>query len=149
MHPEDVGIRQLLELIQREFGAKAREKQIVLTVCDTDLYAACDLKWTAEALGNIVDNAIKYTPNGGTVKIKVEQYSFFVRIDVIDAGIGMEKEEIPKIFGRFYRSLSVADQPGVGIGLFLTREIIQAQKGYVKVKSEIGKGSTFSMFLPV
>ncbi len=149
VHPEDIGIRQLLELIQREFGAKAREKQIVLTVCDTDLYAACDLKWTAEALGNIVDNAIKYTPNGGTVKIKVEQYSFFVRIDVIDAGIGMEKEEIPKIFGRFYRSLSVADQPGVGIGLFLTREIIQAQKGYVKVKSEIGKGSTFSMFLPV
>ena len=66
-------------------------------------------------------------------RIKAEQYSFFVKIDIIDDGIGIEKEEIPKIFGRFYRSLSVADQPGVGIGLFLAREIIQAQKGYIKV----------------
>ena len=70
-------------------------------------------------------------------------------IDIIDDGIGIEKEEIPKIFGRFYRSLSVADQPGVGIGLFLAREIIQAQKGYIKVTSKRGKGSTFSVFLPI
>ena len=85
----------------------------------------CDAKWTVEALGNIVDNAIKYTSCGENVQIKAEQYSFFVKIDIIDDGIGIEKEEIPKIFGRFYRSLSVADQPGVGIGLFLAREIIQ------------------------
>lgn len=74
---------------------------------------------------------------------------FFVKIDIIDDGIGIEKEEIPKIFGRFYRSLSVADQPGVGIGLFLAREIIQAQKGYIKVTSEREKGSIFSVFLPI
>lgn len=74
---------------------------------------------------------------------------FFVKIDIIDDGIGIEKEEIPKIFGRFYRSLSVADQPGVGIGLFLARKIIQAQKGYIKVTSKRGKGSTFSVFLPI
>ena len=61
----------------------------------------------------IVDNAIKYTACGGNVQIKVEQYSFFVKIDIIDDGIGIEKEEIPKIFGRFYRSLSVADQPAL------------------------------------
>ncbi|WP_282923703.1 sensor histidine kinase [Mediterraneibacter massiliensis] len=149
VHPKAVSTKQLLELIWREFAAKAREKNIGLKICDTDLHVVCDLKWTAEALGNIVDNAIKYTPNNGMVQIKVEQYSFFVRIDVTDNGIGIEKEEIPKIFGRFYRSLSVAEQPGVGIGLFLTREIIQNQKGYVKVKSEIGRGSTFSVFLPV
>mgnify|MGYP004691994521 CR=1 FL=1 len=149
VHSEDVGIRQLLESIQQEFAAKAREKSITLRVCETDLHVICDRKWTLEALGNIVDNAIKYTPCGGTVQIKVEQYSFFGKIDIIDDGIGIEKEEIPKIFGRFYRSLSVADRPGVGIGLFLAREIIQAQKGYVKVISEIGQGSTFSVFLPV
>lgn len=149
VHSEDVGIRQLLESIQQEFAAKAREKNITLRVCETDLHVICDRKWTLEALGNIVDNAIKYTPCGGTVQIKVEQYSFFGKIDIIDDGIGIEKEEIPKIFGRFYRSLSVADRPGVGIGLFLAREIIQAQKGYVKVISEIGHGSTFSVFLPV
>ena len=149
VHSEDVGIRRLLESIQQEFAAKAREKNITLRVCETDLHVICDPKWTLEALGNIVDNAIKYTPCGGTVQIKVEQYSFFGKIDIMDDGIGIEKEEIPKIFGRFYRSLSVADQPGVGIGLFLAREIIQAQKGYVKVTSEPGNGSTFSVFLPV
>ena len=149
VHSEDVGIRRLLESIQQEFAAKAREKNITLRVCETDLHVICDTKWTLEALGNIVDNAIKYTSCGGTVQIKVEQYSFFGKIDIMDDGIGIEKEEIPKIFGRFYRSLSVADQPGVGIGLFLAREIIQAQKGYVKVTSEPGKGSAFSVFLPV
>ena len=149
VHSEDVGIRRLLESIQQEFAAKAREKNITLRVCETDLHVICDRKWTLEALGNIVDNAIKYTPCGGTVQIKVEQYSFFGKIDIMDDGIGIEKEEIPKIFGRFYRSLSVADQPGVGIGLFLAREIIQAQKGYVKVTSEPGNGSAFSVFLPV
>ena len=131
VHSEDTTITQMLESIQQ------------------DLHAMCDAKWTVEALGNIVDNAIKYTACGGNVQIKVEQYSFFVKIDIIDDGIGIEKEEIPKIFGRFYRSLSVADQPGVGIGLFLAREIIQAQKGYIKVTSKRGKGSTFSVFLPI
>ena len=62
-----------------------------MSLCDTDLYVICDLKWTAEALGNIVDNAIKYTLGGGTVQMKVEKYSSFVKVDVIDDGIGIEK----------------------------------------------------------
>ena len=149
VHSEDTTITQMLESIQQQVSVKAREKNITLSLCDTDLHVLCDPKWTVEALGNIVDNAIKYTACGGNVQVKAEQNSFFVKIDIIDDGIGIEKEEIPKIFGRFYRSLSVADQPGVGIGLFLAREIIQAQKGYIKVTSETGQGSTFSVFLPV
>ena len=149
VHPEDTAIAQMFASVQQQFNVKAMEKDISLNLFDTDLHAMCDAKWTVEALGNIVDNAIKYTSCGGNVQIKVEQYSFFVKIDIIDDGIGIEKEEIPKIFGRFYRSLSVADQPGVGIGLFLAREIIQAQKGYIKVTSKRGKGSTFSVFLPI
>lgn len=148
VHPEDTAIAQMFASVQ-QFNVKAMEKDISLNLFDTDLHAMCDAKWTVEALGNIVDNAIKYTSCGGNVQIKAEQYSFFVKIDIIDDGIGIEKEEIPKIFGRFYRSLSVADQPGVGIGLFLAREIIQAQKGYIKVTSKRGKGSTFSVFLPI
>ena len=138
VHSGDTIIAQMFASVQQQFNVKAMEKDISLNLFDTDLHAMCDAKWTVEALGNIVDNAIKYTACGGNVQIKVEQYSFFVKIDIIDDGIGIEKEEIPKIFGRFYRSLSVADQPGVGIGLFLTREIIQAQKGYIKVTSERG-----------
>lgn len=148
VHPIKSSVGQILKTMQQEFAAKAEMKNIVLQVCDAELSVICDAKWTMEALGNIVDNAIKYTPEGGRIRINVEQYSFFVRFDIMDNGMGIEKEEIPKIFGRFYRSLSVSDQPGVGIGLFLAREIIQAQKGYVKVKAEPGKGSVFSVFLP-
>ncbi len=148
VHLEDTTIAQMFASVQ-QFNVKVREKNITLSLCDTDLHVLCDPKWTVEALGNIVDNAIKYTARGGNVQVKAEQNSFFVKIDIIDDGIGIEKEEIPKIFGRFYRSLSVADQPGVGIGLFLAREIIQAQKGYIKVTSEREKGSTFSVFLPI
>ena len=87
---------------------------------------------------------------GGNVQVKAEQNSFFVKIDIIDDGIGIEKEEIPKIFGRFYRSLSVADQPGVGIGLFLAREIIQAQKWICESEHQREERvSTFSVFLPI
>ena len=132
VHSEDTTIAQMFASVQQQFNVKVREKNITLSLCDTDLHVRCDPKWTVEALGNIVDNAIKYTACGGNVQVKAEQNSFFVKIDIIDDGIGIEKEEIPKIFGRFYRSLSVADQPGVGIGLFLAREIIQAQKGYIK-----------------
>ena len=149
VHSEDTTIAQMFASVQQQFNVKVREKNITLSLCDTDLHVRCDPKWTVEALGNIVDNAIKYTACGGNVQVKAEQNSFFVKIDIIDDGIGIEKEEIPKIFGRFYRSLSVADQPGVGIGLFLAREIIQAQKGYIKVTSKRGKGSTFSVFLPI
>lgn len=99
-------------------------------------------------MGNIVDNAIKYTPKGGTVDITVQEYSFFLRIDIKDTGIGIEEEEIPKIFTRFYRSFTVMDQEGVGIGLYLAREIIRVQKGYIKVISKPGEGSVFSVFLP-
>ena len=149
VHSEDTATAQMFASIQQQFNIKAMEKDITLELFDSDLHVMCDAKWTVEALGNIVDNAIKYTACGGNVQIKAERYSFFVKIDITDDGIGIEKEEIPKIFGRFYRSLSVADQPGVGIGLFLAREIIQAQKGYIKVTSKRGKGSTFSVFLPI
>ena len=149
VHPQQGSIGGLLEELRRKYGAAAKEKNIAFTVSPADLQAVFDWKWTAEAIGNIVDNAVKYSPGGGSITMTAEQYSFFVRIDIADEGIGIAAEEIPKIFTRFYRSISVAEQPGVGIGLYLAREIIRAQKGYLKVKSEKGKGSVFSVFLPV
>ena len=76
VHSEDTTITQMFESIQQQFNVKVREKNITLSLCDTDLHVRCDPKWTVEALGNIVDNAIKYTACGGNVQIKVEQYSF-------------------------------------------------------------------------
>ena len=113
-----------------------------------DKTAYIDLKWTIEAISNIVDNAIKYTPNNGTIEIWTVEYEMFLKIDIKDNGIGIREEEISKIFQRFYRSVQVSNEPGGGIGLYLCREIIQAENGYIKVKSEPEKGSTFSVFLP-
>lgn len=148
VYPEKTLVRELLLSIQKHYRREAEQKEIKLVTEDTDALAMFDLKWTVEAVGNIVDNAIKYTPVGGRIGIQVQTYSFFVRIDISDTGIGIAEEEIPKIFSRFYRSFEVADLPGVGIGLYLARFIIQEQKGYIKVTSRKGKGSVFSVFLP-
>ncbi len=114
--------------------------------CDSDICAKYDLKWTSEAMINLVDNAIKY--GSSDIKISVTAYEMFIRIDISDNGIGIAEEEIPKIFTRFYRSQAVLDKEGVGIGLYLAREIITHQGGYIKVKSELDKGAVFSVFLP-
>ena len=81
------------------------------------------------------------------MRIRVIPYALFVRIDISDSGIGIAQSEQAAVFGRFYRSAKVCQTQGLGIGLYLAREIIRAQKGYIKVSSEIGNGSTFSIFL--
>lgn len=147
--PRKSSISELLQGAVSEYRQKAQDRDIELETEETDLTAFFDKKWTGEALGNLIDNALKYTAPGGHVGLSVQKYSFFVRIDVADNGAGIEQEEIPKIFSRFYRSFSSADIPGVGIGLYLAREIIEAQRGYLKVESMKGVGSVFSVFLPV
>ncbi|WP_394923755.1 sensor histidine kinase [uncultured Robinsoniella sp.] len=112
---------------------------------DTALF---DLKWTLEAINNLINNAIKYTKDGDTISLSGMPYELFYRIDVTDHGQGIKDEERNKIFTRFYRSPAVSDQEGIGLGLYLSREIITAQGGYMKVKSQPECGSVFSIFLP-
>ena len=137
----------LLESVVEQYTAKASEKGLSLQMQDTDAFAVFDFKWTAEALANIVDNAIKYTEHG-TITISAVSYEMFARIDISDTGSGIPESEQAKIFARFYRSNSVQKQEGVGIGLYLARQIISGEGGYIKVASVPGKGSTFSIFLP-
>lgn len=110
--------------------------------------ARFDRKWTAEALFNVVDNAVKYTPAGGRVTLSAVPLGQFCRVDVSDTGIGIPEEEQGRIFGRFYRGGAVRAEEGVGIGLYLVREILRRQGGYVKVASRPGQGTTFSLYLP-
>lgn len=105
-----------------------------------------DFNWTAEAITNILDNAVKYTPSGGIVGLEITEYPSYLRLDISDNGIGIPEEEQAKIFGRFYRGKQSAGIDGVGIGLYLTRDIINKQKGYIKVASD-ENGSVFSLFL--
>lgn len=139
-------IESVLQALREQYGPRAAEKHIELTIENSQESAVFDRKWTIEAAGNIIDNAIKYTPQGGRVSVKVRPYTIFLRLDVTDSGLGIKEEEHGKIFTRFYRSEAVHGEKGTGIGLYLAREIMEAQHGYIKVNSEAGKGSTFSLF---
>lgn len=139
-------LQTVLDAIRNQFQAIAAQKEIQLEVTDTGEMAAFDLKWTIEAAANIVDNAIKYTPRGGNVTVRVQSYPSLVRMDIADNGPGIPEAEQAKVFLRFYRSETVSDSPGVGIGLYLAREVMRAQNGYIKLSSKIDEGSTFSLF---
>lgn len=127
----------------------AEKKNISVTVdCPDDLHLCHDSKWTAEALFNLLDNAVKYTPEGGEIRVLVEQWEMYVKLDVSDTGKGIPESRQAAVFRRFYREEEVHEEQGAGIGLYLAREIVTKQGGYMKVVSEVGRGSTFSVFLP-
>ncbi len=140
-------LQPMLESVMEQYAAKASEKGLLLNLKNTDAFAVFDPKWTTEALANIVDNAVKYTERGA-VTISAASYEMFVRIDISDEGIGIPEREQAQIFKRFYRSENVKDDEGVGIGLYLARQVIFGEGGYIKAASSPGKGSTFSVFLP-
>ncbi len=128
---------------------EAEKKDISVSVdCPDDLRLSHDSKWTAEALFNLLDNAVKYTPRGGAIRISAEQWEMYVKLNVSDTGKGIPESNQASIFRRFYREEEVHEEQGVGIGLYLAREIVTKQGGYMKVTSEVGRGSTFSAFLP-
>lgn len=126
----------------------AEKKNIEVTVsCDSSLKVPHDKKWTGEALFNILDNAVKYAGQGSKISVDVAKWEMYTEIDITDTGKGIREHHIAQIFRRFYREEEVHNIEGVGIGLYLCREIISQQGGYIKVKSEVNKGSTFSVFL--
>lgn len=128
----------------------AAAKEIDLFVdCPDEVMVAHDGKWTQEAVSNILDNAVKYTESGGQIHLSVDRQEIFWQIAIADTGKGIAVERQAQIFTRFYREPEVHDKPGVGIGLYLARRIIELQKGYIEVRSEAGKGACFRLYLPV
>lgn len=148
LHPEPGPLAPMVARAAAQYAPKAREKQIRLTVGPTEGEALFDPKWTEEALCNLLDNALKYTPAGGSVTVEVRPYEMFTAVCVQDTGPGIPEEEQAKIFGRFYRAPGAYQAEGVGIGLYLTRQIAAGQGGYVRVNSAPGQGSRFSLYLP-
>lgn len=148
LHPHPCDVRQMIHQAADACREKAAEKCLTLQIEAEEAQAVFDEKWTEEALCNIIDNAVKYTDKGG-ITISVSVYEMFLSINIADTGIGIDESEIPKVFSRFYRGEEVQNREGVGIGLYLAREIITGENGYMKVKSEKGKGSVFSVYLPL
>lgn len=148
--PKKQHLCPLLEAVIKRGEEKQKKRNIRLlkTGWDAELSARFDRKWTEEAVYNILDNALKYTKGSSTVKIHVKPYEFFVCVEIEDEGPGVILDEVPRLFDRFYRSPQMKDREGVGLGLFLSREILKKQKGYIKVKNG-EKGACFQIYLPV
>lgn len=128
---------------------RAQEKGICITVNeDHDVTVMIDAKWVTEAVFNVVDNAVKYSGEGTGVCISVFSYEMFSGIRVSDQGMGIPEDEIPKVFSRFYRGSVASDKEGIGVGLYLSRQIIEDHGGYIKVSSKEGQGSTFDICFP-
>lgn len=142
-------VPMLEEIIQR--GNKKQQErniQVEKSGWPDEYQAYFDRKWTTEAVYNIYDNALKYTERDSRVTIAVMEYSMFVSISIRDEGPGIAEEEIPKIFQRFYRGTQFQEKEGVGLGLYLAREILKKERGYIKVSSPAEGGTVFSLYLP-
>lgn len=148
LQPRPSPLAPMLREAVTQFAPAAEEKGISLTLASSDGDGTFDPKWTAEAVCNLIDNAVKYTPPGGGVTVNTRCYEMFCRVDVSDTGPGIPETEQAKIFRRFYRRSENSQIQGVGIGLYLARQIAERQGGYIKLSSRAGEGSTFSLYLP-
>ena len=136
---------QILELYT--YVAEAKSIIINATI-QQDLWVKADSARIGQVVANIVDNAVKYTPQGGKVDLEAYRESGFVIIKVRDTGIGIPKEEIPRIWDRLYRGDKSRSEKGLGLGLTFVKAIVHLHKGRIEVTSTPGKGSTFTVYLP-
>ncbi len=148
LKPEQNSLNDIVLQAVKTVYAKAKSKNIIITFdCEQTFEAILDFNWTAEAITNVLDNAVKdNAPDGGVVELRITEYPSYLRLDISDSGVGIPENEQAKIFGRFYRGKQSAGIDGVGIGLYLTRDIVNKQNGYIKVASD-ENGTTFSLFL--
>ena len=149
LKPRRQNLSPLLHDSIADLRPRAQKKEIEFRNTYTGDGTACfDMKWTKEALENILDNAVKYSPCKSWIKISVIEYEMYAAVSVKDSGIGIKEEDTAKIFGRFYRAEEVGQEEGIGIGLYLAREILKRENGYIKVKSKPGQGAEFLLYLP-
>ncbi len=149
LNKESSKFMECIEKAKEQVRPLAENKNIEIEIIGENCIIQYDKKWTLEAICNILENAIKYTNQNGKIRIHLEKLESFLKIDIIDNGIGIDQENISNIFKRFFRERKVHNINGVGIGLYLSKNIIENQNGYIKVKSKVNKGTTFSVFLPL
>lgn len=148
VHPVVESVETLTAQALSAVVPAAERKGIVFSVeIPGGLTALFDLRWTAEAVGTILDNGVKYAPENSKITVAAQRYETYVRLDILDEGPGIPEEELPEIWKRFYRGKTNRNTSGVGIGLALCRMIVQAQGGRVLCQNREGAGCRFSIFL--
>lgn len=137
----------ILQSISTVFN-KAEAKNIRINLEPfSDVKLVHNKKWTIEAIVNVLENAIKYSPSNSVITVSIIKMELYTKITIKDEGIGIDSKELNDIFKRFYRSKNVENQNGTGIGLYLARLILEKENGNIIVESKLGNGSCFSIFL--
>lgn len=145
---ENTGIKQTIARSVSAVYAQASRKNIEIRVEDfQDVTLFHNPKWTSEAIANVLENAVKYSPENSRVEIRIRRQDLYTGLLISDQGMGIPETEYNKIFQRFYRGKQVQNEEGTGLGLYLAQLILQSEQGYMTVSSRKGQGSTFSIFL--
>ena len=160
LHPEMTDVQEIMAAACQTVELSAMKKGIVIAVQPAGdvqqhgkeetadgILCYADRKWTVEALANVLDNAVKYSPSGSRIDVRLRTGESFLCVEVEDRGCGIREEEQGRIFERFYRAEEVSAEPGFGIGLYLVREVLSRQGGYARVKSASGEGTTMYLYL--
>ena len=149
LQPKLQPVSQLIAQAVREARGQAAAKRMAICIARyEDAVALYDARWTKEVLGNLLDNAVKYSPEGSTVTVFVQALELFVCIGIQDEGMGIPEEERAQMFERFYRGKNAVEEEGSGVGLYLARMIVRKGQGYMKVaNSSEGGGSCFCVYL--
>ncbi|QEK18810.1 sensor histidine kinase [[Clostridium] hylemonae] len=151
IHPGEASLKETLVRAVNGVYLKANMKNIEIEMEDfKDMMLPHDKKWTAEAFANVLDNAVKYSPEGTTVHIRVSPQISYVFVEIEDEGIGIAKEEYQNIFRRFYRGSrpEIEACEGAGVGLYLVRQILEEQGGSIRAVAGKAGGTVFQMTLP-
>lgn len=146
-----LALEPLIQEIVDELTLLADDHQITLSFEPQPVPSVLgDAQWLKQALINLLDNALRYTPSGGVVSICLETVDQQVAVSVEDTGHGIEPENIPHLFERFYRTdwARAKDSAGTGLGLPIVKEIMDAHGGSISVTSDVNKGSVFTLRLP-
>lgn len=143
-------LSELLEQVKGQYSFRAEQEGKELGLeGDRQAVLHCDRTWLAEALGNLVKNALDHTAQGDRILIRWQQSPCLTQITVEDTGCGIHPEDLYHIFKRFYRSRFSKDTQGIGLGLPLAKSIIEAHQGSIEVHSELGHGTTFTISFPI
>ena len=146
LNPEILHLADVIESVVDLYGPVAEENRISLTsACDPSLLLHADRSRLRQALANLVDNALKYTADGGHVSVEGMKAPASVQIIVKDDGVGIPEDELPRIWDRLFRGDRSRGKPGLGLGLSLVRAIVRAHGGSIEVESRVGAGSAFTV----
>ena len=150
---EEVEIPSLVKRTVDLLRDAGREKKIEIAFRSSSGLPSvlCNERWMQRAFENLLSNALKYTPEGGSVEVEVSRSAKGDSIEIAfkDSGMGIFAEDFPKIFEPFQRGLNASGEKGIGLGLSLAKEVVELHGGSIDVQSELQKGTTFSIVLPV